>query len=95
MRGAELSTEPRIRMMEQRSAQMKGYEELSFLDATALAELVRKKQVQAGELVEAAVERIKKINPQINAVVNLMDDEARRIVRGHLPDGPFTSIPSC
>jgi amidase len=79
--------------MKQWSGPMKGYENLSFLDATALAELVRKKEVRAAELVEAAIECIKKINPQLNAVVTNMDDEARRIAHGNLPDGPFTGVP--
>ena len=36
------------------------YEELAFMDATAQAELVRKKEIKAKELVEAAIERIER-----------------------------------
>ncbi len=50
--------------------------ELSALDATAQAELVRKKEVKPVELVESAINRIERINPQINAVVTRMHDEA-------------------
>lgn len=72
---------------------MKGYEELSFLDATDLAKLIKKKDIQASELIEITIARIEKINPQLNAVVTPMYDEARQIARGNLPDGPFTGVP--
>jgi amidase len=45
-------------------------DELSNLDATALAELVCKKEVKPVELVQSAIDRIEKVNPRINAVVN-------------------------
>lgn len=45
---------------------MKGYKELSLLDATDLAKLIRKKEIQPGELIEITIERIEKINPQLN-----------------------------
>ena len=67
--------------------------ELGILDATAQAELVRKKEVKSIELVEAAIERIERINPAINAVVTPMFDEARAAAIGALPDGPFTGVP--
>lgn len=67
--------------------------DLALLDATAQAELVRKKEVQPIELVEAAIERIEKINPQINAVVTKMYDQARESAKGKLPEGPFTGVP--
>ena len=38
-------------------------DELSLLDATAQAELIRTGQVTAAELVEAAIERIEALNP--------------------------------
>ncbi len=72
---------------------MKGYEELSFLDATDLAKLIKKKDIQASELIEITIKRIEKINPQINAVVTPMYDEARKAVRGPLPEGPFAGVP--
>jgi hypothetical protein len=43
-----------------------------FLDATAQAELVRRKEVRSVELVEAAIERIERLNPTLNAVVTPM-----------------------
>jgi amidase len=67
--------------------------DIALLDATAQAELVRNKQVKPIELVDAAIERIERLNPQINAVVTPMYDEARRVAEGKLPDGPFTGVP--
>ena len=42
-------------------------EDVAFLDATAEAELVRKKVVKPIELVDAAIERIERLNPELNA----------------------------
>jgi amidase len=67
--------------------------DIALLDATAQADLVRSKQVKHSELLEAAIERIERLNPQINAVVTPMFDEARRTADGKLPDGPFTGVP--
>lgn len=66
---------------------------LAFLDATAQAELVRRKEVTAIELVDAAIERIERLNPTINAVVTPMYEQARAAATGDLPDGPFTGVP--
>lgn len=67
--------------------------ELAFLDATAQAQLVRRKQVQAAELVEHAIERVEQLNPTINAVVTTTYDLAREIAAGELPSGPFAGVP--
>jgi amidase len=67
--------------------------ETAFLDATALAELVRNKQVTAMELVEAAIERIERLNPRLNAVITPMYDQARERASGPLPEGPFAGVP--
>lgn len=68
-------------------------DELSWLDATAQAELVRRKEVKAIELVDAAIERIERLNPILNAVVTPMFDLARQAAAGRLPDGPFAGVP--
>jgi amidase len=62
-------------------------------DATALAELVRRREVHPRELVEAAIERIEQVDPQLNAVVHRMYDQARAAAQGELPDGPFRGVP--
>ena len=67
--------------------------ELTCLDATAQAELVRRKEVKPIELVEAAIERIERVNPALNAVVTPMYDLAREAASGPLPAGPFAGVP--
>ncbi len=48
---------------------MSEIKDLTFLDATAQAELVRNGELQPIDLVEAAIDRIECVNPQLNAVV--------------------------
>ncbi|OLC17575.1 MAG: amidase [Candidatus Rokubacteria bacterium 13_1_40CM_69_27] len=67
-------------------------DELAFLDATALAGLVRDRQVKPIELVDTAIERIERLNPKLNAVVAPIYDEARRVAQGEL-SGPFAGVP--
>lgn len=68
-------------------------EELKYLDATALAALVRKKEIKPIELVDDAIERIEKLNPTLNAVITPMYEIARDAAQSKLPDGPFTGVP--
>jgi len=64
------------------------------LDGMAQANLVRKGEVSALELVDAAISRIEKLNPKINAVVHTRFEKARELaVSNDLPDGPFTGVP--
>ncbi|OGO08335.1 MAG: amidase [Chloroflexi bacterium RBG_13_60_13] len=67
--------------------------DLAALDATAQADLVRQKEVKPIELVNAAIERIERLNPTINAVITPMYDLAIKAASGPLPDGPFTGVP--
>jgi amidase len=67
--------------------------DLAWLDATALAELVREGEVTATELVDGAIERIEKLNPTLNAVIFELFDRARGEASGALPDGPFRGVP--
>jgi amidase len=67
--------------------------ELHELDATAQAELVKKKEVSPLELVDVAISRIEEINPKINAVIHKHFDRAREQANGELPDGPFQGVP--
>jgi len=68
-------------------------EDYSEHDGLGLAALVRSKQVSPSELVEAAIARIERHNPALNAVVYQGFDDARRWARGELPDGPFRGVP--
>ena len=51
---------------------MANLRELDWLDATALADLVRRGEVTPLELVDAAIDRIERVNPRLNAVVTPM-----------------------
>src|SRR5215475_15180020 len=67
-------------------------DELSLLDATAQAGLVRAGQVTAVELVTAAIERIEALNPALNAVVTPVFDRAVESALSGL-SGPFAGVP--
>ena len=68
-------------------------DEFAFLDAIAQAELVRRKEVKAIELVDAAIERIERLNPTLNAVITPMYEQARTAATSKLPGGPFDGVP--
>jgi amidase len=72
---------------------MSGFSDYAKYDGLGLAELVRKREVTPAELVEEAISRIERLNPQINAVIHKMYDLARKAAEGGLPDGPFTGVP--
>jgi len=63
------------------------------LDATAQAELVRSGEVRPIDLVDAAIARVERLDPQINAFISTRFDAAREEARGDLPDGPFRGVP--
>ncbi len=65
----------------------------TFLDATAQAELVRTGRASALELVDDAIARVEKLDPELNAVIHPRFDKARDEARGALPDGPFRGVP--
>src|SRR6202165_2887282 len=69
------------------------FREYGDYDAIGLAELVRKKQVSASELLDEAIARTTRVDPQINAVVVKHYDYAKRQIDNGLPDGPFTGVP--
>jgi len=68
-------------------------DDLADLDATAQAELVRRGEATPLELVDAAIARIERLNPRLNAVIHEHFDRARAEARGPLPDGPFRGVP--
>lgn len=69
------------------------FPEYEQYDALGLAQLIRTRQVSAVEVLEAALERVERRNPALNAVVARFDDAARRAIAAGLPDGPFTGVP--
>ena len=69
------------------------FREYGNYDGMGLAELVRKKQVTPRELLDEAIARTARVDPQINAVVVKHYDYAQRQIDKGLPDGPFTGVP--
>ncbi|OGP51006.1 MAG: hypothetical protein A2Y79_00185 [Deltaproteobacteria bacterium RBG_13_43_22] len=72
---------------------MNTFPEYENYDALELAQLVRKGDISAEELLEAAVNRVEKRNPKLNAVVTKMYDQARASIASGLPKGPLKGVP--
>lgn len=67
---------------------------IASLDACAQVELVRTGEVSALELTDAAIERIERLNPILNAVVSFDFDQARRRARVVSKDALFGGVPT-
>ena len=67
--------------------------DLAALDATAQAALVAEGTVTPLELVDAAIARVEKVNPELNAVIHPLFDRARDRAAGPLT-GPFAGVPT-
>lgn len=70
---------------------MDGFDYKAY-DGLALAELVRKKEVQPKELAEETIRLIDLLNPKLNAVINKMYDQARKSAAAPL-SGVFAGVP--
>ena len=67
-------------------------DEYAQFDAVALAELVRAREVTPSELVAAALERIDRFNPMLNAVVERRDRSVMTEA-AHVHAGPLAGVP--
>jgi amidase len=65
------------------------------LDALGLAELVRRRQVTAAELLEEAIARNERVNGKLGAIVIKLYDDARRAAAAPPADAsaPFAGVP--
>ena len=69
-------------------------DETRWMDAVDQAALVAKGEVTPRELLDAAIERIERFDPALNAVVIRWFDHAREVAADpNLPDGPFRGVP--
>jgi amidase len=69
-------------------------DELAGLDGLGQAQLVVAGECSPSELVEAAIERIERVDPQLNAVIVRLFDRARaEAASPALPHGPFRGVP--
>ena len=67
---------------------------LAQLDAWEQANQVRRGELTAAELVEAAIRRIEALDPRMNSVIARMYDEARAAAESpDLPEGRFRGVP--
>jgi amidase len=62
-------------------------------DATGLGELVRKGDVEPRELVDAAIARAEKVEPEINAIAEPLFERARALALKVDRDAPFAGVP--
>jgi amidase len=63
------------------------------LDAIGQADLVRRGDASALELVDAAIARIEALNPRLNCLATAMFEAARTTAAGKLPPGPLSGVP--
>ena len=68
-------------------------DDLHWTDAVGQAELVRSGAVSASELVDAAIERLEALEPELAILVSESFERARKQAAGALPDGPFRGVP--
>ncbi|MCW5893239.1 MAG: amidase [bacterium] len=69
-------------------------DDFAHLDATAQAELVRRGDASPRELVDAAIARVERLNPTLNAVIHPAFERARAAAASpELPQGPFRGVP--
>jgi amidase len=85
-----------------RSAAAQSSADLCYLPATELIRLIRTKEASAREVMAAHLERIRRVNPQVNAIVAKLDDDAclaladaadARAARGE-PLAPLHGLPT-
>ncbi len=62
-------------------------------DAVGLAELVRTREVQPSELLDAALARAEAVNPALNAIVRTLETEARATIAAGVGEGPLAGVP--
>jgi amidase len=68
--------------------------DLGRLDATEQARMVAAREASPLELVDAAIERVERLNPELNAVIHPRFEKARAEAASEsLPDGPFRGVP--
>jgi len=67
--------------------------EYSTYDGVALADLVRKRKVSPKELANLFTEAVEKVNPKINAVIEVWSDRIEGLDDRVVHDGPFAGVP--
>ena len=69
------------------------HDEYISYDGSGLAKLVRGKEVEPSDLLDLALERVSVLNREVNAVVRLMEEDARAAAQNYKADGVFSGVP--
>lgn len=69
------------------------FREYEDYDGLGLAELVRSGDITENELLDAALDRLERRNPNINAFAHIFEPRARHDIGAGLADGPFRGVP--
>ncbi|MEJ2171770.1 MAG: amidase family protein [Woeseiaceae bacterium] len=69
------------------------FDEYCGYDATGLARLVSRGEVQAKELARLAAKAVEAVNPALNAVIEVFSDRVAGLDEASLPNGPFRGVP--
>jgi amidase len=69
------------------------FKEFGHFDACGLAELIKQGEVSPVELAETAIERIERLNPELNAVVHRCYDRALERAQKADRSTPFAGVP--
>ena len=71
--------------------------DLVFQPAVSLVKLLRTRKVSAGELMQAFIAQIERVNPKVNAIVTFLPElalqEAKALDRKKGPQGPLSGLP--
>src|SRR5947209_7227537 len=74
--------------------------DVCFLTAVEIASLIRRKKLSAREALSAHLKQIERVNPQVNAIVTLVADQAMEAARladeaqaKHAVLGPLHGLP--
>jgi len=72
---------------------MAGFPEYDNYDGLGLGRLVRDGEVSAFDLLDEAIDRVERVNGELNAVVHKYYEEARAEIEAGLPEGAFRGVP--
>ena len=72
---------------------MNSFEQYEDYDALGLAEILRKGEVTPTEVLEAAIDRADKVNPDLNAIILDLHKMANRTISKGLPEGILLGVP--
>ena len=68
--------------------------EYARMDAVALADLVRTKQITAAKLARLDAGAVKSLNPELNALIALHEDRIERLSSADQQPGVLSGVPS-